>query len=294
MVVGLTMWALQRAWAWISGGQEMRVSSALMMSWGILLEDPPNVLPANVTSQVLVGWWWVFCMLITATYRSSLIAHLSVPDKSPTIDTLDQLLEEDGWTWGMEPTYGVGWQWFKESSVPTVQKVNQRIEVLDAEEHLALVLQGRHAFLTWKYYIRTIIASSYTNARGYTPTYTGRSEYINYGGYGWGFRKGAPFRERIDAVKQRLLQGGLINYWMNELILTSSREARKNNSMEDTAAQVSERVVLGLGQLQGAFYLLILGYVAAAFTLLAETITNKFFRNAGQFPNTSLLPPLRR
>lgn len=62
------------------------------------------------------------------------------------------------------------------------------LKVLDADEHLARVMRGQHAFLTWKYYIRSIITSRFTDARGYTPMYTSRSEYINYGGYGWGFR----------------------------------------------------------------------------------------------------------
>ncbi|XP_071539546.1 uncharacterized protein [Panulirus ornatus] len=235
MVIGVTMWMLQGLRTRVSGGRRMELSFALMQAWGILLEDPPPRLSTNITGRMLVGWWWVFCMLITSAYRSSLIAHLSVPDKSPTIDTLEQLLNQDGWTWGMEGTYGIGWEWFKESTLPTVQQIYQRIKAMDADEHLERVLRGRHAFLTWKYYIRTIIASRFTDSFGYTPIYTGRSEYINYGGYGWGFRKGAPFRKRIDGLKQRLLEGGLINFWMNDLILAASREARRNNAKNEAS-----------------------------------------------------------
>ena len=68
-------------------------------------------------------------MLISTAYRSSLIAHLSVPDKSSTIDTFEQLLEADGWTWGMEETYGIGWEWFNKSKITTVQKIYEKIQV---------------------------------------------------------------------------------------------------------------------------------------------------------------------
>lgn len=68
------------------------------------------------------------------------------------------------------------------------KKTLQPHQALEPQEHLAKVLQGNHAFLTWKYYIKAIILSKYTTKRGYTPIYTGRAEYINYGGYGWGFR----------------------------------------------------------------------------------------------------------
>lgn len=67
------------------------------------------------------------------------------------------------------------------------------MQALDADQHLERVLRGGHAFLTWKYYIRTIALSHYTDARGYSPIYVGRQEYINYGGYGWGFRYGKQY-----------------------------------------------------------------------------------------------------
>ncbi|KAK7084338.1 hypothetical protein SK128_009898 [Halocaridina rubra] len=79
--------------------------------------------------RLVLGLWWVFCILITVAYRSSLIAHLSVPGKSATIDTLEQLLQPNGWTWGMEETYGIGWEWFRKSTVPTVMNIYKHMEV---------------------------------------------------------------------------------------------------------------------------------------------------------------------
>ncbi|XP_050690654.1 glutamate receptor ionotropic, kainate 3-like [Eriocheir sinensis] len=286
VAAGVVMWAMDWAW-WRVCGEGVGVgmagrrglSSSLLASWRILLEDPDPYLPTSMTGQMLVGWWWVFCMLLTNAYRSSLIAHLSVPDESPPINTLEDLLQEKGYTWGMEATYGVGWQWFKESSVPSVKQVYAKIQVLDAEEHLARVLEGQHAFLTWKYYIRSLIGAHYTNSRGYTPLYTGRQEYINYGGYGWGFRKGAPVRRSIDLVKQRLIEAGVVKHWMNDLIATASRKARRKNTARPALpakfsqeAGGAELVVLGVGQLQGAFYLLGLGLLLGLVMLVAEAL----------------------
>ncbi|XP_068250108.1 probable glutamate receptor [Palaemon carinicauda] len=278
-VAGVVLWLLQKLWNKIFKGKILRLSTAMLYSWGILLDDPPmnSSLPTNVTFQVIIGFWWVFCILITTAYRSSLIAYLSVPEKSSTIDTLEQLLGTSGFTWGMEETYGIEWEWFKESTIPTVQKVYERILPLTPEEQLARVLKGHHAFLTWKYYIKAIILSSYTDSRGYTPLHTGRAEYINYGGYGWGFRKGAPFRRRIDEVKLRLIESGLIQYWIDDLILTSSIQARKNNRKNWSLPKVEEgnggRVVLSLLHLQGVFYLLALGFILAFLILMMEILT---------------------
>ncbi|XP_064095621.1 uncharacterized protein LOC135207720 [Macrobrachium nipponense] len=210
-------------------------------------------------------------------YRSALIAHLSVPKKSPTIDTLEQLLQADRYTWGMEETYGIEWEWFKESTIPTVHKVYEKILALTPEEHLTRVLKGHHAFLTWKYYIKAIILSKYTDSRGYTPLHMGRTEYINYGGYGWGFRKGAPFRRRIDEVKLRVIESGLIKFWIDDLIFMSSKKARTNNLNKWNLTKVdegsSELVVLSMLHLQGTFYLSALGFCLASITLILEILT---------------------
>ena len=60
--------------------------------------------------------------------------------------------------------------------------------MLPTEEHLQRVIEGRHAFLTWKFYIQSLIASRFTDASGYSPLYIGRSQHYVSTGYGWGFR----------------------------------------------------------------------------------------------------------
>lgn len=52
-------------------------------------------------------------------------------------------------------------------------------------------------------------------------------------------RKGAPFLRSIDAAKQRLLEAGLVNYWLNDLIEASARKARMERKAEGRQVQVS-------------------------------------------------------
>ena len=40
------------------------------------------------------------------------------------------------------------------------------------------------------------------------------------------FRRGAPFLDRIDKAKQRLIEAGLIDYWMDEVSEARARETR--------------------------------------------------------------------
>ncbi|KAK3875114.1 hypothetical protein Pcinc_019993 [Petrolisthes cinctipes] len=288
LVAGVVLWSLQKGWAAISNAHAdaLDLTSALMYTWGAMMQNTITRLPTNTTGQMLVGWWWVFCILITTTYRSSLIAHLTVPTTSPPIDYLHQLLDLPGATWGIEPGYGLGWDWFKLNTNPSVQEMFKVIKVLSTEEHMNEVLKGRHAFFTWKYYIKTIIASRYTDTRGNTPIHVGREEFIP-GSTGWGVRKGLPFLDPIDRIHDSLDEAGLIDYWLEKLFETTMRKTRVlqgddgdgggGEYLESGMVDGSGRgmvLVLNLNHLQGAFYLLFLGYIAAALTLVCERLAH--------------------
>ena len=70
-------------------------------------------------------------MIVAITYKSSLIAHLSIPGKSPTLETLAQVVKArgDGWTLGYEDTYGSGWEWLATNTNPTVKQAYEMVQV---------------------------------------------------------------------------------------------------------------------------------------------------------------------
>lgn len=43
----------------MSGGEKLEFGDAMLMTWGILLEDPPVNIPRNVTAQVRSGASWL-------------------------------------------------------------------------------------------------------------------------------------------------------------------------------------------------------------------------------------------
>ncbi|XP_050715851.1 glutamate receptor ionotropic, kainate 5-like isoform X3 [Eriocheir sinensis] len=292
IVAGVFLWALQKVWAWFSGDLSPSLTNSLLQAFGILLEDPVMKMPDTTHGQMLVGWWWLFCILMTASYRSSLIAHLSVPTTPPPIDTLKQLLRVRGASWGIEPGFGLGWDWFKLNLNPEVQNMFKTLQVLDVEDQMPLVLKGRHAFFTWKYYIKTIVASQYTTLQGVTPIHMGREEFVP-GSTGWGVRKGLPFLPPMDRIHDSLVEAGLVDHWLIELFETSMKKARleavlkreaaggRGEKEEDSFLLDKEEasgggqqraLVLSINHLQGAFFLLLLGAGIALVFLLGENL----------------------
>ncbi|XP_068238799.1 glutamate receptor ionotropic, kainate 3-like [Palaemon carinicauda] len=283
ITAGVVYWALQLGWKKISGRKVRSLETLIFHTWSILFEEPPPVLPENISGQMFIGWWWVYCTLITVVYKSSLIAHLSVPGKSSAIDSFEQLLKMDGWTWGFENPHDAAWEWFKTNENPTIKRIYENMEIQGYEEQMKRLLTSNHVLITWKYRVMSIIASFYTNKFGYAPTYFGQTEYFNYGGYGWAFRKNAPFLPAIDLMKQRLIEAGLINQWVKEMLgkpkvePCSTEGNCKTNAEKSFLSSVEvkdEKVVLSLHHLQSVFFVLLLGFNCALLAFIGEFAIN--------------------
>jgi hypothetical protein len=50
--------------------------------------------------RCLVGFWWFFCLAVTAIYTGNLIAVLAVPKSSLPIETLEDLADQDFYKYG--------------------------------------------------------------------------------------------------------------------------------------------------------------------------------------------------
>nr|XP_053641787.1 uncharacterized protein LOC128695309 [Cherax quadricarinatus] len=280
---GTSLWLLQKVWQWAAGGQVVKFTTSLLYSWGALLNIPPSDPSVNVSGQILVGFWLLFCLVITTGYNSSLIAHLSVQGKSKTIEGFRDLVERDNWKWGSEGWFmtGVPLEYFSKHTDPMVKKIYEDMELLKIDEAFRKVLKGGYSFISFKNYAKVIIASSYTDTFGNTPLYIGKEEIPIFVVSGWGFRKGAPFHSRFSQLIFRLEDTGIISYWNKEVMARRVRENRAAAAedsfavLRETIQEERKEVVLGLGHLQGAFYLLLLGSSTAFFTLLGEHLNHR-------------------
>lgn len=84
-----------------------------------------------VFNQMVIIWWWIFCIIITTVYKSTLVAHLTIPGETKSVNYVSELVDKsDEWTWGYEPLYDAAWTWFKDSSSEDVQFVFKNFEVI--------------------------------------------------------------------------------------------------------------------------------------------------------------------
>ncbi|XP_042233808.1 ionotropic receptor 93a-like [Homarus americanus] len=263
------------AWRWMTGGRGVRFNTALLYGWGALLEQPPLDPSVSVSGQMLVGWWLVFCLVIATGYRSSLIAHLTVQGRSPTLDNYQDLVSQGNWRWATEPWLykGAAYEYFAKHTDPIVKQIFKGMEVMVAEEALQKVLAGGFSLIDFQNYINIIIASRYTDNN---PFYVSNNGIYVLGAFGWSFRKGAPFYGRFRQMISQMDAAGVISHWRGVVTAKRVRENRKatrvdsKTTMRGQAEEDKTQVVLGLHHLQGVFYLLFLGTSIAFLTFLGE------------------------
>nr|XP_053641782.1 uncharacterized protein LOC128695304 [Cherax quadricarinatus] len=250
-----------------------------------------------ICSQVLVGAWLMFCLVITTGYSSSLVAHLSVQEKTKPPDTLEDLVTRNNWKWAIETQllFGASLLYFSQHTDPKTVSIHHNTKYYEIKlcflltcdhktqmmtQGLEKVRAGDYSFITIYINIKVVIDSLYSESSGPTPYYISYLNLLIFPTFGWGFRKGAPFYNRFMQLMLQLQDVGITSRWTKEVIAERVKENRAAAALNPQAIQSptpfkeDSRVVLGMNHLQGAFYMLLLGTGVAFLTLLGENLAH--------------------
>lgn len=66
-------------------------ANCILLTYSMLMYVCLPRVPNNWPLRVLTGWYWIYCILVTTTYRASFTAILANPAPRITIDTLKEL-----------------------------------------------------------------------------------------------------------------------------------------------------------------------------------------------------------
>ncbi|ELU06509.1 hypothetical protein CAPTEDRAFT_107202, partial [Capitella teleta] len=76
------------------------VKLSLWFVYGAMLQQGSDWLADTQAARCLVGFWWFFCLVVTAIYTGNLIAVLAVPKSSLPIETLEDLANQEFYKYG--------------------------------------------------------------------------------------------------------------------------------------------------------------------------------------------------
>ncbi|XP_064595411.1 glutamate receptor 2-like [Liolophura sinensis] len=165
--------------------------------------------PEAVSGRCLIGFWWLFTILLVATYTANLAAFLTVSLPAPPINTLGELLAQEE----IQPLVRTGTSFddvFKESSSKLYQEMWRRLklspQLSTTSELIELVETGKYALLGDKPvydYIATNSCNQFSVA----------TESFDSVGYGIVLPQGAAYLRTVNHLIQKMHESGLLQRW---------------------------------------------------------------------------------
>ncbi|XP_014483347.1 PREDICTED: glutamate receptor ionotropic, NMDA 3A-like isoform X2 [Dinoponera quadriceps] len=254
------------------------LQSSLLYTYSMQLQVSLPRLPDAWSMRVLIGWWWIFTILVAVIYRASMTATLANPFVTITIDTLAQLtrasLPIGGWNEESR-------NFFLASTDPHSQEIGSKFELAENEkEAVDRVANGTFCYYENSYLLRHLRAKEiFEKARQKNKSEETGSmvkyhlhimeECVVHMPIALGLEKNSPLKSHVDILVSRMIEIGLVGKWLSDVMewskITESRQKTE-----------SETALVDLPKLYAAFVALAIGYCFSSVALLGEILHWKY------------------
>ncbi|XP_068223519.1 ionotropic receptor 21a-like [Palaemon carinicauda] len=246
-------------------GHPETLSNAMLAVFGVCISQGGNWNTTN-GSRVLIASWVLFALVTMVCYVAMLIACYTLPTLSPTLNSLQELVGS-GFSWGIQDLGAADYQLFKTSQVPLYQKVFEGMDMCpELDSCLARARDTKYAFITWRLYMEDRIAIKYTSSRGERQLHVATEDFFP-SEIGWAMNPGCPFRHKFNKIIRKLLEAGLITKWLDQII---NDPRRREAADTEALPRLEGPQPLGLEQLQGIFFVFVIGIGLSALALAVE------------------------
>ncbi|XP_017059389.1 uncharacterized protein LOC108100146 [Drosophila ficusphila] len=231
-------------------------TNCILLTYSMLLYVALPRMPRNWPLRVLTGWYWIYCILLVATYRASFTAILANPAARVTIDTLEDLLASH-----IPPSAGAteNKQFFLDASDEVARKVGDKMEIIEQSEDLtSRIAKGQCAYYDNEFYLRYLRVADESGS-GIGSALHIMKECVVYMPVVLAMEKNSPLKPRVDNSIQHLTEGGLINKWLKDAIQHLPAEA-----------PAQQEALMNIQKFWSSFVALGFGYVISILVLLAE------------------------
>ncbi|XP_034946197.1 glutamate receptor ionotropic, kainate 5 [Chelonus insularis] len=256
------------------------MQNSLLYTHSTLLQVSLPKLPEIWALRVFIGWWWLYCILVTVIYRASLTASLANPIGRVTIDTFTELARSSitVGSWGenkKEP--------FILSSDIELNKIGERFEIINNEEDaVARVANGTFGYYESVYVLKEARAKrQLLNAMEKKKAIEQNQnliidrdlhimkECVIHMPISIGMDKNSPLKPVVDEIIRNIIENGLVEKWLSDVMEWSKIAEIKTEN-------VAPKALMDLKKLYGALIVLGVGCFVGLTTLLIENLHWKY------------------
>ncbi|KAL2720880.1 ionotropic receptor 40a-like [Vespula squamosa] len=254
--------------------------NSMLYTYSMLLLVSLPRLPNPWALRVLIGWWWIYSILVVVIYRASMTASLANPVATITIDTLDQLARSSisvgGWS-------NESKEFFLQSSDFDSQEIGNKFQLIKNEkESIEKVANGSFGYYENEFSLRFAHITKYAleKKQEENNTQNNKTSGVKHNLHimkdciinmpiALGMDKNSPLKPYIDLWVRRMIEVGLVNKWLSDVIYPSQLIEKQQEKM-------SEKALVNLHKLYGALVALSIGYFVSLIILLSEILHWKY------------------
>ncbi|XP_026319536.1 ionotropic receptor 21a [Hyposmocoma kahamanoa] len=229
----------------------------------------------KITTRLLIGWYWLFTIIITSCYTGSIIAFVTLPVFPETVDSIPQLLSG---FYRIGTLDRGGWErWFFNSSDDLTNKLLKKMEFVPNVEagirNTTKAFFWPYAFLGSQAELEYIIQTNFTKIKSKRAVLHISNECFVPFGVTVGFPKNALHTSKLSSDIRNMLQSGIIAKLGDEVrweVQKSSNGRQLSVGKGPLKSGAVEEKGLTLEDTQGMFLLLGAGFLMAVTSLLSE------------------------
>ncbi|KAH8418736.1 hypothetical protein KR222_006018 [Zaprionus bogoriensis] len=231
-------------------------SNCILLTYSMLLYVALPRMPRNWPLRILTGWYWIYCILLVATYRASFTAILANPAARVTIDTLQDLNQARI----LPMTQAVEHKaFFLDSTDEEARDVGVKMDIVEDNNQLTeCIAKGLCAYYDNEFYLRYLRVADDSRGMGSTALHIMKECVIRMPVV-LALEKNSALKPRVDDIIQRLSEAGLIAKWLRDAISRLPAEE-----------QAPQEALMNLKKFWSSFVALCAGYFISICALLAE------------------------
>ncbi|XP_035734845.1 uncharacterized protein LOC118447232 [Vespa mandarinia] len=254
--------------------------NSMLYTYSMLLLVSLPRLPNPWALRVLIGWWWIYSILVVVIYRASMTASLANPVATITIDTLNQLAKSSisvgGWSEESK-------EFFLQSLDSDSQEIGNKFQLIKNEkESIEKVANGSFGYYENEFSLRFAHITKYVleKEQQENNTQNNKTSDVKHNLHimkdciinmpiALGMDKNSPLKPCVDLWIRRTIEVGLVNKWLSDVIYPLRLTERQQE-------KVSEKALVNLHKLYGALVALTIGYFFSLIVLLWEILHWKY------------------
>ncbi|XP_048244531.1 glutamate receptor ionotropic, kainate 2-like [Haliotis rufescens] len=235
------------------------ISNVSCYIYGALFSQGGKHLPFSASGRFLVASWWIFSIVMSATYSAKLIANLAVPRVDKPFSSTRELLENTDYKWGV-----VG-----KSSTYSLLSISKDSDIQELWKKMVIFNKTDPSVFSRSItdHIEKVLTEPYAYVMGHDKLGNGtdckvtflREKLFEYS-KGMALPQDSPLKEDFDKVMIHLSETGFLNRLAKKWIISDGQ----------CLVGKSAATVVTLEDMHSAFYLLLAGFGASCCILIFE------------------------